>query len=124
MNPDVVVISAGIGGTSCAYYLAQSGLKVHLVEKGPIGSGASRAGMSHMVTWEEPEIHLELARQSNLLYEELRQTLPTHIEYRHTGIRAVLPLLKLLIRWTACKRLWSGCKLGAFDAGSFHHKIY
>jgi phytoene dehydrogenase-like protein len=33
MNPDVVVISAGIGGTSCAYYLAQSGLKVHLVEK-------------------------------------------------------------------------------------------
>jgi glycine/D-amino acid oxidase-like deaminating enzyme len=85
MNPDVVVIGEGIVGTSCAYHLAQSGLKVYLVEKGPIGSGASRAGMSHMVNWEEPEIHLELTQQSNLLYEELSQTLPTRIEYRLTG---------------------------------------
>ena len=90
MNPDDVVIGAGIVGISCANYLAQSEQKVHLVEKGPIGSGASRAGMSHVVTWEEPEIHLELTRQSNLLYEELSQTLPTQIEYRHTGSIAIV----------------------------------
>ena len=89
MNPDVVVIGIGIVGTSCAYYLSQSGLKVHLVEKGPIGSGVSRAIMSHVVTLAEPVIHLELARQSNLLYEELSQTLPTHIEYRHMSSVAI-----------------------------------
>lgn len=90
MNPDVVVIGGGIAGTSCAYYLAQAGFKTHLVEKGPIGSGASRAGMSHVVTWEEPEIHLELARHSNALYQELAQTLETDIEYRHTGSIAIV----------------------------------
>ncbi len=51
MHPDVVVIGGGIVGTSCAYYLSKAGLKVHLVEKGPLGSGASKAGMMHVVTW-------------------------------------------------------------------------
>jgi sarcosine oxidase subunit beta len=90
MNPDVVIIGGGIVGTACAYYLAQCGLKPHLVEKGPIGAGTSRAGMSHVVTWEEPESHLELARYSNLLYQELNQTLPINIEYRHTGSIAIV----------------------------------
>ncbi len=90
MNPDVVIVGGGIAGTSCAYFLARAGLKPHLVEKGPLGSGASRAGMSHVVSWEEPEIHLELGRHSNVLYEELAQTLPLDIEYRHTGSIAIV----------------------------------
>lgn len=90
MNPDVVVIGGGIVGTSCACYLALAGLKTTLVEKGSIGSGASRAGMSHVVTWEEPEIHLELARYSNRLYAQLAQTLPIDIEYRHEGSLAIV----------------------------------
>jgi sarcosine oxidase subunit beta len=90
MNPDVVVIGGGIVGVSCAYYLALEGLKVRLVEKGPVGSGASRAGMSHVVTWEEPEIHLKLARRSNHLYQELAQTLALEIEYRATGSLAIV----------------------------------
>ena len=35
-NYDVVIIGGGIVGTSAAYYLAKSGIRVALVEKGRI----------------------------------------------------------------------------------------
>lgn len=38
---DVVVISAGIVGTSAAYFLAKEGRRVALVEKGRIGGEQS-----------------------------------------------------------------------------------
>ena len=90
MNPDIVIIGGGIVGCSCAYYLARAGVRVHLVEKGPLGSGASKSGMMHVVTWEEPEIHLELARRSRKLYEELNAELPSAIEFRPTGSTAIV----------------------------------
>ncbi len=46
--------------------------------------------MSHVVTWEEPETHLELARASQSLYETLCEELPDDIEYRRTGSLAVV----------------------------------
>lgn len=88
--PEVVIIGGGIIGCACAYYLAQEGVSVHLVEKGAIGDGASKAGMTHIVTWEEPEIHLHLARESNRLYQELSQVLPMDIEYRQSGSIAIV----------------------------------
>ncbi len=90
MHPDVVVIGGGIVGCSCAYYLAHAGVKVHLLEKRDIGAGASRAGMMHIVTWEEPEIHLELARHSKRLYEALSEELPIDIHFRKTGSLAIV----------------------------------
>lgn len=90
MNPDVVIIGGGIVGCSCAYYLSQMGVKVHLVDKGAVGSGASKAGMMHIVTWEEPEIHLKLARRSKELYKELSQELMIDINYRETGSIAIV----------------------------------
>ncbi len=86
MNPDIVIIGGGIVGCSCAYYLARAGVRVHLVEKGPLGSGASKSGMMHVVTWEEPEIHLELAKRSRKLYEELNSELSSVIEFRQTVV--------------------------------------
>jgi sarcosine oxidase subunit beta len=90
MNPDVVIIGGGIVGCSCAYFLSQLGVKVHLVDKGPVGSGASKAGMMHIVTWEEPEIHLKLARRSKELYRQLSQELMIDINYRETGSIAIV----------------------------------
>jgi len=83
--PDVVVIGGGIVGCSCAYYLSREGLKVHLLEKGPLGSGASKAGQSHIVTWEEPDTHLKLAKASKQLYRELSEDLPIDIEFQTCG---------------------------------------
>lgn len=88
--PDVVVAGGGIVGCACAYYLARGGLRVTLLERGALGSGASKAGMSHVVTWEEPEPHLELARASQHLYEGLSAELGQEIEYRRTGSLAIV----------------------------------
>lgn len=89
-HPDVVIIGGGIVGCACAYYLAQAGVRIHLVEKGALGSGASKAGMTHVVTWEEPEVHLQLAKASRRLYQELSQVLPLDIQYRETGSIAIV----------------------------------
>lgn len=90
MLPDVVVIGGGIIGCSCAYYLAHEGVKVCLVEKGTLASGTSRAGQSHIVLWEEPDINLKLEKASRLLYEALAEELPFDIEYRRTGSLALV----------------------------------
>jgi glycine/D-amino acid oxidase-like deaminating enzyme len=90
MISDVIVIGGGIVGASCAYYLTRAGVKVHLIEKGSIGCGASKAGMMHIVSWEEPEIHLKLGRESKKLYKELNQELTLPIEFRQTGSIAIL----------------------------------
>ncbi|GAB4480870.1 MAG: FAD-dependent oxidoreductase [Anaerolineales bacterium] len=46
--------------------------------------------MSHIVTWEEPEIHLLLSKESKRLYQELSQSLPIDIQYRETGSLALV----------------------------------
>jgi len=60
------------------------------VDKGSVGSGASKAGMMHIVTWEEPEIHLKLAKRSKELYKQLSQELMIDINYRETGSIAIV----------------------------------
>ena len=90
MSPDAVVIGGGIVGCACAYYLAGAGLQVHLVEKGALASGTSKAGQSHIVLWELPEINLRLGKASRRLYEALRDELPLDIEYRRTGSLALI----------------------------------
>lgn len=88
--PDVIVIGGGIVGCACAYYLTQAGVRVHLLERGALGCGASKAGMTHIVTWEEPEVHLQLSKESKRLYQELSQILPVDIQYRETGSIAIV----------------------------------
>ncbi len=90
MFPDVVIIGGGIIGCSCAYYLSREGVRICLVEKGAIASGTSRAGQSHIILWEEPEINLKLEKASRSLYETLSEELPFDIEYRRTGSLALV----------------------------------
>jgi len=40
---DVVVIGGGIIGCSISYYLAKEGLSIHLLERGEIAQGTTRA---------------------------------------------------------------------------------
>jgi len=86
MNPDVVIVGGGIMGTASAYYLAKAGLKVHLIEKGPMGGGgASKSGQMAVVTWEGPQIHIDLALASRKEYLKLQEELPIDIELRKLG---------------------------------------
>lgn len=86
MSPDVVVIGGGIIGTCCAYYLARSGVKVHLVESGALASGASGACEGNILLWDkQPGIMLELGKASAALFEQTVSHLPFSIEYVKKG---------------------------------------
>ena len=45
--PDVMIVGGGVIGCAIAYYLAREGVKVDVVERGEIGSEASRRGCRH-----------------------------------------------------------------------------
>jgi len=86
MNADVVVIGAGIVGASCAFFLAQGGLKVALVERGGIASGTSGSGEGNiLVSDKEPGAELALAQRGCLLWKTLASAFPEDFEFEEKG---------------------------------------
>lgn len=47
-SPDVVVVGGGLVGAACTYFLAAAGVRVLLLERGELASGASGACQSHV----------------------------------------------------------------------------
>ncbi len=59
---DVVVIGAGAVGAACAYYLAEAGLSVTVLDRGSVASGTTGAGEGNiLVSDKQPGAELELA---------------------------------------------------------------
>jgi D-hydroxyproline dehydrogenase subunit beta len=86
MQADVVIIGAGIIGTSCAYFLAKGGLRVVIVERGGVASGTSGAGEGNiLVSDKTPGPELELARHGRVLWENLARELPDDFEFEPKG---------------------------------------
>lgn len=70
--PDVVVIGAGMVGSACAYYAAQAGLSVTLVDRGTVACGTTGSGEGNvLVSDKEPGPELDLAMLSRRLWSEL-----------------------------------------------------
>ena len=51
--PDILIVGAGIVGAACAAECARAGLKVLVLERGPIGGGVTGAGMGHLVVMDD-----------------------------------------------------------------------
>jgi glycine/D-amino acid oxidase-like deaminating enzyme len=83
---DLIIVGAGIIGTACADYASQQGLRVAIVEPGPIGGGATAAAMGHLVAMDDDPAELALAHYSLQLWEEF------------TGVGAV--------EYSRCGTLW------------------
>lgn len=66
---DLIVAGAGIVGAACALAAVEAGLHVAVVEPGPIGGGATAAGMGHLVAIDDVPGEFALARQSLPLWE-------------------------------------------------------
>ncbi len=82
---DAVIVGGGIVGCACAYYLSQELSKVILIEKGPIGGGATAAGMGHVVVMDDSPDQLALTRYSQSLWHNLIPDLPALCELEKRG---------------------------------------
>jgi glycine/D-amino acid oxidase-like deaminating enzyme len=82
---DVAIAGGGIVGAACAAACAEAGLSVAVVEPGPIGGGATAAGMGHIVVMDDSPAQIALTRYSRQLWIDLAPALPTEVEYLPCG---------------------------------------
>lgn len=80
---DVAIAGGGIVGCACALACAQRGLRVALAERDVLGSGATAAGMGHIVVMDDSEAQFALTRSSQELWQKL--DLSAAAEYVETG---------------------------------------
>lgn len=97
MKRDVIVIGGGVIGCSVALRLAQSGLKVSLVERGRIGCEASRAAAGMLSPQTEglhPGPFFDICLHSRQMYpsfvEDIRELSGIDPQYRTEGTLFVL----------------------------------
>lgn len=73
-------------GAACAYYASLSGLRVTVIDRGPVAGGTTGAGEGNLlVSDKEPGPELELALLSTQLWQDLAAGLPSPIEYERKG---------------------------------------
>src|SRR5215469_18169873 len=82
---DVVIVGAGIVGAACADVFAQRSLRVVVVDRDVVGSGATAAGMGHIVVMDDSDPQFALTNYSQRLWQQLRPELPDHVEYEQPG---------------------------------------
>jgi len=82
---DVVIAGGGIVGCACAYELTSLGMQVAVVECDVIGSGATAAGMGHIVIMDDSPAQFALTQYSQQLWKDLVPQLPANVEYESSG---------------------------------------
>jgi D-hydroxyproline dehydrogenase subunit beta len=82
---DVVIIGAGIAGCACAREFAEAGVQVALIERDAPASGATGAGMGHIVAMDDSPAQLALTHYARSLWQKLTAELPTTVEYEERG---------------------------------------
>jgi len=87
LNPtfDVIIVGAGIVGAACAAECTGAGLKVLVLDRGPVGGGTTGAGMGHLVVMDDSEAQFALTHYSRQLWNTLAPQLPKTIEYDQCG---------------------------------------
>jgi len=82
---DVAIAGGGIVGAACALACVERGLSVALVERDTFGSGATAAGMGHVVVMDDSDAQFALTRYSQQLWHRMALQLPASAEYEQRG---------------------------------------
>lgn len=82
---EVIVLGGGLIGTASAYFLARRGLKVTLVERNRVGSGATVASFGNIRRSGRYLPQLPLAHRSLSLWRKAEAMLGQDVEFRPTG---------------------------------------
>ena len=80
---DLIVVGAGIVGAACADCASAEGMKIAVVEPGPVGGGSTAGSMGHIVALDGLPAELALAKYSLELWQSLAD-LP-QAQYRRCG---------------------------------------
>jgi glycine/D-amino acid oxidase-like deaminating enzyme len=83
--PDILIVGAGIVGAACAAECAAAGLKVLVLDRGPVAGGATGAGMGHLVLMDDSPAQFALTSYSCRLWHQLAPQLPADVEYDPCG---------------------------------------
>src|SRR5450755_4593837 len=84
-NYDAVVVGAGIVGAACAAECAAAGMSVLVVDARIVASGATAAGMGHIVVMDDSDAQFALTRYSQELWHQEAFRLPLSTEYEQRG---------------------------------------
>ncbi len=76
----IIIVGAGIVGAACARRLAGDGHEVLIIDAATPGSGATAAGMGHIVVMDDSEAQMALTRYSQRLWDALAPRLPPGVE--------------------------------------------
>ncbi|HTL54938.1 MAG TPA: FAD-dependent oxidoreductase [Candidatus Limnocylindrales bacterium] len=82
---DIIIVGAGIVGAACAVECAKGGLRVLVVDRGPVGGGTTGAGMGHLVVMDDSEAQFALTNYSRMLWRQLAPDLPNDVDYDPCG---------------------------------------
>jgi glycine/D-amino acid oxidase-like deaminating enzyme len=85
VNYDVIIVGAGVVGAACADEFVRRGMRVAIVDRDVVGSGATAAGMGHIVVMDDSDAQFALTRYSQQLWQALRPGLPDDVEYEQCG---------------------------------------
>ncbi|WP_237399833.1 NAD(P)/FAD-dependent oxidoreductase [Rhodovulum visakhapatnamense] len=82
---DALVLGGGLMGTASAFFLARRGVRVTLVERGRIGTGATIASFGNIRRTGRYLPQLPLAHRARALWGEAEALLGRDVEFRATG---------------------------------------
>jgi sarcosine oxidase subunit beta len=82
---DVIVIGGGLMGTAATFFLACRGLRIALIERGRVGTGATVASFGNIRRTGRYLPQMPLAHRSRTLWGEAERMLGCDVEFRATG---------------------------------------
>lgn len=85
LNMDVIVLGGGLMGTAATFFLRRRGLKVTLIERHRVGTGATVASFGNIRRTGRHLTQLPLAHRSRAIWGEAERLLGRDVEFRATG---------------------------------------